>query len=105
MHLTDQQVLPVVLSALAAINESKPASEQFVPKPETPLVGQGAVLSSLELVTFILEVEARLVEDFGLQITLTDDRAFSQARSPFRRPRALAEYIVASAELPAPETA
>jgi hypothetical protein len=98
MHLTEQQVLTVLLGALATINAAKPPEERFVPAADTPLVGHRAVLTSLELVTFILEAETQLAEEFGLHITLTDDRAFSQAKSPFRRPSALSEYIVATAE-------
>ena len=108
MHVTEQEILAVVLGVLATFNESKPATEEFVPAPDTPLVGQRSVLSSLELVAFILEVEARLFEQCGLQITLTDDRAFSQARSPFRRPGSLAAYIAGAArmpEMPSSETA
>lgn len=105
MQVNEQEVLAVVLEVLAAVNASKPESEQFVPAPDTALVGQRSVLSSFELVTFILEVEARLLEECGLQITLTDDRAFSQARSPFRRPSALAAYIAARLKMPASEMA
>jgi hypothetical protein len=95
MDLTGQKILGVVLHALAAINESKPTDEQFQAEPATPLIGRASVLTSLELVAFILELETRLYEDFGLQITLADDRAFSQSRSPFRTPSSLAEYILA----------
>lgn len=105
MSLTDAGILGLILDALSTISAAKPPAEQFTPAPDTPLVGHRAVLTSLELVALILEVETRLAEQFGYTITLTDDRAFSQASSPFRRPAALAEYIVASVRTPAPETA
>jgi hypothetical protein len=104
MPVTSQEILAVVLGALAAVNESRPTGERFVPDADTPLLGHRAVLNSLELVTFILEVETRLVEQYGVHLTLADDRAFSQARSPFRRPTALAEYIAAAVAAPASET-
>lgn len=97
MLLSDEKVLTVVLGALAVINESKPAHEQFRAEPDTPLIGRGSILTSLELVTLILELETRLYEDYGFQITLADDRAFSQSRSPLRTPSSLAQYIVATA--------
>lgn len=62
--------------------------------PETPLFGRGAALDSLDLVSFLVEVETRLVERFGLESPLSDDRAMSQARSPFRTIGTLAEYIL-----------
>jgi len=105
MQPTEPEVLTLVLGALATIKAAKPENEKFSVAPDTPLVGQRAVLTSLELVAFIVEVETRLLEECGVQITLTDDRAFSEARSPFRRPSALAQYIVARWEVPAVETA
>lgn len=62
--------------------------------PETPLFGRGAALDSLDLVSFLVEVETRLAERFGLESPLSDDRAMSQARSPFRTIGTLAEYIL-----------
>jgi len=75
------------------VANSNPMEEEFILTADTRLVGSGAVLDSLQLVNFILEVEARLSEEIGLQITLTNDRAFSERRSPFRTPAALATYI------------
>ena len=97
MAASSEKILNVILDALAAINESKPENEQFQPGPATPLVGRASVLTSLELVTFILEVETRLEEECGLRMTLADDRAFSRSRSPFRTPSTLMEYIAAGA--------
>jgi hypothetical protein len=105
VHVTAEKVLDLVLRVLGIVSQSKPAHEKFVPEPDTPLLGGRAVLTSLELVSFIVEVETRLTEDFGLKISLTDDRAFSQERSPFRRPSELVQYIIAVADRPSPGTA
>jgi acyl carrier protein len=53
----------------------------------------GQTLDSLGLVTLILNIEDKLSEKFGLNITLADDRAMSQKNSPFRSTESLTEYI------------
>ena len=58
----------------------------------TPLVG-GSVLDSLGLVELVVEVEQRLRRDHGADVTLADERAMSQRRSPFRTVGTLADYV------------
>lgn len=60
---------------------------------ETRLIGQGAILDSLGLVSLIVEVEQRLSDELGVDLILADERAMSQKRSPFRSIGALADYI------------
>lgn len=62
--------------------------------PETALLGRAAVLDSLGLVQLIIEVELQLAERYGLSVTLADERAMSQQRSPFRTVATLADYIM-----------
>ena len=57
------------------------------------LYGRQGVLDSLGLVSLLAGIELALEEECGIQITLADERAFSQARSPFRTVASLAEYI------------
>lgn len=59
----------------------------------TSLVGKQAVLDSLALVTMIVDLEQRVEEEFGIIITLTDDRAMSQRSSPFRTVGSLTAYL------------
>lgn len=60
---------------------------------ETRLIGQGAILDSLGLVSLIVEVEQRLADELDLTLILADERAMSQKRSPFRSVGSLADYI------------
>jgi acyl carrier protein len=61
--------------------------------PETRLVGRSAVLDSLGLVTLIVDLEQRIETDFGVSLSLANERAMSQAKSPFRSVESLTEYI------------
>ena len=60
---------------------------------ETPLIGAGAVLDSLGLVALIVDVEQRLKDEHGIVVTIADERAMSQRRSPFRTAATLIEYV------------
>jgi len=60
---------------------------------ETRLIGKRGVLDSLGLVSLIVDVEQKIDDDYGLSLTIADDRAMSQEKSPFRTVGTLAEYI------------
>ena len=60
--------------------------------PDTPLFGEGGALDSIGLVSVIVELEQKLSDRTGSEVSLMNDRALSQARSPFRTVGALAEY-------------
>lgn len=60
---------------------------------ETPLFGPSGVLDSLGLVSVLVELEQRISEVSGRTVTLMDDRAMSQASSPFRTVDSLADYL------------
>jgi len=59
---------------------------------ETVLFGREGLLDSIGLVSFILDVEESIRSQSGISVTLADERAMSQSRSPFRRVSTLADY-------------
>lgn len=60
---------------------------------QTVLFGPGGVLDSLGLVATLLNIEQRVQTDFGVSIVIADDRAMSQAHSPFRSVGRLTDYV------------
>ena len=60
--------------------------------PETALFGEEGIFDSLGLVTLIVIVEEAVQERCDTGISLADERALSQSRSPFRTIRTLAAY-------------
>jgi acyl carrier protein len=83
------------------INIILDAYRQFVPPEElaapigadTRLFGGDSTLDSTALVSLIVEVEQQVNETYGIDIVIADDRAMSQAHSPFRTIGSLADYI------------
>lgn len=59
----------------------------------TYLIGRRAVLDSLGLVTLVVNIEQRLGDDYGIYVTIADERALSQEKSPFKTVESLSEYI------------
>ncbi len=60
---------------------------------DTIIFGANGLLDSMGLVTLITDLEERIVEEFGSSLILTDERAMSQTRSPFRTVSSLGQYI------------
>jgi acyl carrier protein len=87
----------LVLTALVALNDELPEDEQVVVSADTVLFGVDAEIDSLSLVSVIVDVETSL-NDAGMDVSLTDDRAMSRAVSPFTDVRALTTYILELAD-------
>ena len=60
----------------------------------TKLYGGDGYFDSMNLVSFIVEVEDTIADDLGVDIVLADEKAMSRRTSPFSRISNLAEYIV-----------
>ncbi len=58
-----------------------------------PIYGMDGKLDSLELVNLIVNLEEAVYANFGINVTLADEKAFSQKSSPFLTVHSLSEYI------------
>jgi len=61
---------------------------------DTIIVGPGAVLDSLGVVSLIVEVEQGLEQHHDVSITLASDKAMSAKNSPFRTVGVLADHVL-----------
>ena len=82
----------IILEAMRNANLARDPAEQLDVSPEARIFGRGSPLDSLGLVGLLIDVEEGLQAE-GVSVTLNDDRAMSQTRSPFRSVPALAAYI------------
>src|SRR5580765_7700890 len=75
----------VTTSVRRAIENFNTSESQKVPLAgSTVLLGAGGAVDSLGLVRLVLTVERQIRDDFGVGISLTDEKAMSQRNSPFR---------------------
>ena len=79
-----------------AMNDLKAGAPELDALPlslDTTLLGSGALLDSLALVTLVVSIEERLADTTGFTIALANERALSRRASPFRTVATLAAYI------------
>lgn len=83
----------IILDALVMTNHAREDNNQIPVSVTTDLYGANGHLDSMALVAFLIDIEEAFL-DQNLQITLSDERAMSQTRSPFRNVESLTDYIV-----------
>ena len=86
------RIQSIVLDAVAQANQTRVADQQLQVSPDAPLFGAPSPLDSLGLVALLIDIEEAF-DNEGHAIVLSDERALSQSRSPFRSIPALVEYI------------
>jgi acyl carrier protein len=87
--------MEIVLAALRdAVGQN--GGDPATVNEETVIVGPGAVIDSIGVVSLIVDIEQRLEMDYQVSVTLANDRAMSQRNSPFRTPTVLADHILAT---------
>lgn len=87
-----EKIQHIIFEALAMVNHAREETEKIPIGPETTLFGKDGHLDSLGLVGFLIDVEESL-QDEGIRVTLSDDRAMSEKNSPFRDVQGLTAYI------------
>jgi acyl carrier protein len=95
--MADTQTEAVTNLILDAVRQHFQQVEATAPEPmstDTVLYGAEAVLDSLGLVNVIAAVEDALLDTFGTEIWLTDERALAQAESPYRTVGSLSRYVI-----------
>ena len=83
----------VIINAVQEINEQLPQEQQLAKSTKTVLFGKDGRLDSLGLVNLLVIIEQNIEDEFDVIITIADEKAMSQKRSPFRTIGTLADYI------------
>jgi acyl carrier protein len=86
------EIKDVVLGALSTTNLGRPEDDQLVVSDDAVIFGPGSPLDSLALVALLIDIEEAMAIK-GCPVTLSDERAMSQTRSPFRSVPRLVEYL------------
>ncbi len=92
-----REIETVVLDALTNANRARESVDQVVVSPDAVIFGPGSPLDSLGLVALLMDIEDNL-RDRGLDVNLSDPRAVSATRSPFRDVPSLVRFIGEIAE-------
>lgn len=89
----NKRVTGAVFRAVDEVNQQLPKKQELEKSVDTALIGPLSQLDSLGLVNLIVTTEKKIEEEFGVVITLADERAMSQANNPFETIGTLADYI------------
>lgn len=87
------ELVQIIREALEELKRTLPNGNRLKVSPVTRLYGRGSDLDSLGLVQLLVDVEERVSGRYGFPVVLTDERALSQEKSPFRSVAGLADYL------------
>ena len=91
MEQIKNRIQVIVMDALKdAIEEF---DEAFDVSPGSRIYGGESPLDSAAVVSMIIDLEERLAQEFDMDISVSDERAMSQQRSPFRDVSSMVEYL------------
>jgi len=88
-----ERVMKAIYAAVEELNNQLPISVRVEKSLDAPLYGKSSKLESIDLVGFIIEVEDKIKEEFGVPITIVDEKAMSQQHSPFLTLGTLTDYL------------
>ena len=86
------EIQELVLGAITTINVGREQGHKLTVSPTAPLFGGASPLDSLGLVALLIDIEDALAGR-GVSVALSDERALSERRSPFRSVPTLVDYI------------
>ena len=92
MALTSEQIEKLIVEVIENTNQARESDQQIGSSSDSPIFGTDSPLDSLGLVGLLFDVEDAL-RDHEIEVSLGDERAMSQTRSPFRTVSTLAQYI------------
>ena len=98
------QIVAVILTAVDEINPTLEEPVDVARGADAPLYSDEGSLDSLALVTLLSTVEQLLDDELDVLVSLTDEKALSQARSPFRTVGSRADFATTIIEATAPAT-
>ena len=92
--MTKEKIVKAIFGAVDEANKLSPKERQLEKSLKTVLFGGDGSLDSLGLVSLVVAVEQRIEDEFGITITLANERAMSQKASPFKTLGKLADYVL-----------
>jgi len=93
-----ERVLQTIARAIGQLNQTRPAPQRIGTAPETALLGEGGSVDSLGFVNLVVAVEEEIEEEFGVAVSIADEKARARTDNPFKTVGTLAEYVTALVE-------
>jgi hypothetical protein len=88
------ELIDLMLKSLEELLEDEGLADVKV-TPFTPLIAGEAVISSISLASFVVDLETTVADLTGNdELTLVNEDALSRTKSPFRNVDAFADYVL-----------
>ena len=92
--MTNQErITKSIYAAVDKVNTQLPKGTRLDKSPDAVLYGKSGVLESLDFVTFIMEIEEQIQQEFGVDLMITDENLLSKEKSPFSTLGTLTDYL------------
>lgn len=88
-----QEIIDLIIKTAQELGEDEIGVNGALNK-DTILFGEDGVLDSMGLVTLVIAVEQAIEEAYDVSPGLANEKAMSQANSPYRSVSSLAEFAV-----------
>ena len=92
--MNKQDLVQMMIELLQDVLADSDAEYSAAVTATTQLVGEGAAITSLSLISFITGVELAIEEKYDTELTLVSEEALSRRKSPFRMIDALSDYVL-----------
>ena len=89
-----QEIIDLIIETAKELGEDETGLAEDL-NADTLLFGEGGVLDSMGLVTLVIAVEQAIEDKYDVTPGLADEKALSQAHSPYRTVSTLADYAAA----------
>jgi acyl carrier protein len=86
-------IAELVYRSVDEVNEELENEVKLEKAMDTLLYGRGATIDSMTLVSLIVAVEDALRREYGLSVTLANEKAMSMGRSPFKTLGSMIGYV------------
>ncbi|MFQ6118805.1 MAG: hypothetical protein ACE5KE_02845 [Methanosarcinales archaeon] len=88
-----KKIIKLVFSAIDEINQLCPAEERIKLSTDEILYDTKGRLDSLGLINLIVCLEEKIEDEYGVTISLADERIMDEKSNPFRTIESLVDYI------------
>jgi D-alanine--poly(phosphoribitol) ligase subunit 2 len=89
-----EKVMELIIATARDLGDEEEVLLEQDLTPDTVLYGDQGLLDSMGLVSLVIAVEQAIEDEFEISVGLADEKALSQAKSPYRTIGSLAEYAV-----------
>lgn len=89
-----ENIVNLLLVTLEAYFDEINESVDLSVGEDIKLFGGDGLLDSIGLVSYVVEVEEKLEDEYNISVVLADEKAMSRRTSPFARVSYLADYII-----------